>query len=373
MKAAYPELPPPLRPGALRAFGETGDAIFMPVFQQALASDDAAAQAAAAEALASIGHPEAAAALAEYARAQEGKVRSASLRRLMELATGLVAQGHEGAAGEAYLAVFQLAEDGERKDAALEGLVAHPTPEAFEVLRQNLDEGALETLPVPTLAGVASAMEAAGETGMAKRVLDMVLERATSPADVQAVYAAAQGAPAAGRIVEALGFIQHWKLIGPWPWSQEDGFGQPPFAPSQVDLAATYEVQDETLAWRDVELPGPQVIVNLMELIGPHTSAVAYAYTRVNVPQGGRGALRLGSDDGVQAWVNGEVVHSHPTDRGAAIDQDHAEIPLEAGENDILLAISQNGGGWNFIARLAEIDGKGLAFEDALPAQEGPR
>jgi hypothetical protein len=50
--------------------------------------------------------------------------------------------------------------------------------------------------------------------------------------------------------------------------------------------------------------------------------------------------------------------------RGAGIDQDQAPIHLAAGENTILIQVTQGGGGWNAYVRLTKTDGTILEFTD---------
>ena len=81
----------------------------------------------------------------------------------------------------------------------------------------------------------------------------------------------------------------------------------------------------------------------------------------------------MGSDDGVKAWLNGQVVHSNNIDRGDVADQDTAPITLKKGVNQLMLKISQGGGGWSACARIVGSDGKpipGLKIE--APTSEGP-
>jgi hypothetical protein len=68
-------------------------------------------------------------------------------------------------------------------------------------------------------------------------------------------------------------------------------------------------------------------------------------------------AILLGSDDGAKIWVNGKVVHSNNVDRGEIADQDVAPIQLEKGLNEIIVKVSQGGGGWSMSARIVSTDG----------------
>ena len=88
---------------------------------------------------------------------------------------------------------------------------------------------------------------------------------------------------------------------------------------------------------------------------------MVYLKAQVTAPEEIEAVLLLGSDDGVKAWLNGAVVHSNNLDRGLAVDQDMAPIRLKKGVNDLLLKVSQGGGGWAVCARIANADGQPIA------------
>jgi hypothetical protein len=56
----------------------------------------------------------------------------------------------------------------------------------------------------------------------------------------------------------------------------------------------------------------------------------------------------LGSDDSVQVWVNGALVHDNPTARAIAADSDRIELELRPGLNEIFVEVSNHGGGFGF-------------------------
>ena len=55
--------------------------------------------------------------------------------------------------------------------------------------------------------------------------------------------------------------------------------------------------------------------------------------------------MRAGSDDAIKVWLNGEVVHNNPIDRGAEDFQDKFTVDLKQGDNLLLVKVS-NGRGW---------------------------
>ena len=68
------------------------------------------------------------------------------------------------------------------------------------------------------------------------------------------------------------------------------------------------------------------------------------AEDQMNVP------AKVGSDDSVKVWFNGEVVHNNPVNRGAGNFQDDFKVNLVAGANVLLVKVSERGGGWSLFA-----------------------
>ncbi|MEW6357547.1 MAG: hypothetical protein AB1696_14545 [Planctomycetota bacterium] len=105
------------------------------------------------------------------------------------------------------------------------------------------------------------------------------------------------------------------------------------------------------------------------------TNIAIYAHAYVYSPVEQGALLIMGSDDGCAAWLNGDRVHFNDTYRGFVADKDEAPIQLLAGWNRLLIKVSQGGGDWNFQAKLARIDGKGVdglkySLKNPLSAEE---
>ena len=60
--------------------------------------------------------------------------------------------------------------------------------------------------------------------------------------------------------------------------------------------------------------------------------------------------MKVGSDDSVKVWLNGAVVHTNAVNRGAGDFQDTFPVDLKAGNNLLLVKVSERGGGWSMFA-----------------------
>lgn len=164
-------------------------------------------------------------------------------------------------------------------------------------------------------------------------------------------------------------FIRDWMLCGP--------FRQPGLVGATAVFNVPFgpEKPGQAVEWKAAP-PGDQV--NLAALFPGQENCAAYVRTRLIAQEDRAAVLLIGSDDGVKAWLNGELVHSHNVDRGQVVDEDSALIQLRKGANDLVLKVTQGAGGWSACARVLGRDGQpipNLLVErplDAAPELRAP-
>ena len=83
----------------------------------------------------------------------------------------------------------------------------------------------------------------------------------------------------------------------------------------------------------------------------PDGSNATYVAHTVHSPTARRVRAQLGSDDGFQLFVNGQLAGQREVDRGVALDQDPVEIDLRAGANLVVLKVVNTGGAGGFALR----------------------
>ncbi len=84
-----------------------------------------------------------------------------------------------------------------------------------------------------------------------------------------------------------------------------------------------------------------------------------YGWINVESRQKQKGTGRVGSDDSIKIWINGEVVHRHAINRGAQDFQDTFTVELNRGSNPMLVKCSEAGGGWSLFVG---IDANNIEF-----------
>ncbi|MBM3292981.1 MAG: DUF2961 domain-containing protein [Candidatus Aminicenantes bacterium] len=161
-------------------------------------------------------------------------------------------------------------------------------------------------------------------------------------------------------------YLTEWNVIGPFAAPDMDALtvAYPP--ERELDLEKSYAGGfGKTAVWRKARA-GAGGYVNLLEFVQPGEYVIAYALGFVEAPSATEAVLLLGSDDGVRAWVNGELVHTNAAYRASAPDLDKVAVRLNKGRNAVLLKILQGAGAWGFHARFADPEG-GLRWSADRP------
>ncbi len=165
--------------------------------------------------------------------------------------------------------------------------------------------------------------------------------------------------------------IREWLLLGTFANPGDDGairtyFDKDYLAQDPGGIASETNIMprdQETTSgkvWKRIVVSSTSDYVDLAAAYGNPTYVVGYAFAYIYSPSAAGGQLRLGSDDGIKAYLNGVEVWNNHKHRAAARDQDTAPVSLKAGVNTLLLKIDQGGGGWGFYARLTDSSGNPL-------------
>jgi putative membrane-bound dehydrogenase-like protein len=110
----------------------------------------------------------------------------------------------------------------------------------------------------------------------------------------------------------------------------------------------TFTVGDATYTWKPLNITDPQGIAHL-DMSAP---SVAYFTTSVEAPSACSAVLTCGSDDGIQAWVNGTKVMTQDKGRPVKADENRARIQLLPGKNALLFKINNKAGPSGIQARV---------------------
>ena len=149
-----------------------------------------------------------------------------------------------------------------------------------------------------------------------------------------------------------------WMIIGPFDTTDITGFHREHPPEKEMDFTGEYAGKEGNVKWFRPKRGWINGFVDLAALLGRVNWAVAYAATSVQSPETREVQLRIGSDDGIKVWLNGELVLSRNVDRPAALDQDIVPVTLQKGQNQLLLKVYNRLYSWGFYMRITNVTGK---------------
>jgi len=159
------------------------------------------------------------------------------------------------------------------------------------------------------------------------------------------------------------GTITDWRISQPIPVTT-------------VDLELPPEDQDlGDLEWQEVRCrPNGLVDVSRLHSRNPRVPEVVVAKATIVAEEAGRRKLDFGYSDEVSLFLNGEVLfHGDSTFRsrdpnflGAIGWLDAVFLDLFEGENELVLLVAEDFGGWGFQARLADVGAPPIRIDHSL-------
>jgi hypothetical protein len=156
------------------------------------------------------------------------------------------------------------------------------------------------------------------------------------------------------RIIAREAHVKHWLISGPY---SEEGMD----AGQLFEHVFKPEEDLDRTEWKSIPAEKESWMVDFTQFFKGENK-VAYLKTTVISPSEREARLFIGSDDGVKAWLNGELVHQKNVTRGFHADEDHVDIMLRQGPNPLMLKVTQGTGGWAASAVICDM--KSIPLED---------
>jgi len=133
-----------------------------------------------------------------------------------------------------------------------------------------------------------------------------------------------------------------WYALGPFKAANANEAFSKAFIPeNEIDPAKTYD--EGKLRWTEK----PEWKDGTVQKLTGETSAT-YLYRTIKVKTARPMVISLGSDDGIQVWLNGKKLLANNVSRSVAPDQEKVLLRLAPGENKLLLKVNNGGGDYAF-------------------------
>ena len=274
---------------------------------------------------------------------QAGPLAANWLRAVVDtIAERTLAAGGELPLPELDEFLFDNAHGPNSRRLAFEWIVAVQPDARDELLGKLLDDSSLEL----RFDAVARVIEQAtdAEAGDKKELYQRALKAARNRDQIQQCAKALEELGEKVDLVEHMGFLMKWQLIGPFDNSDRKGLAVAYPPEEMIDLDATHRGKENEVAWSSYSSEHVEGMVDLNEALDKHKGAVAYAYAEIvydDIPENAQ--IRLGCINGHKVWVNGELIDTNDVyHTGMSVDQYVNAIKLRKGRNQILLKICQN-------------------------------
>lgn len=141
-----------------------------------------------------------------------------------------------------------------------------------------------------------------------------------------------------------LGAVRHWRAIGPFPVSPEDGLAKSFPPETKLDFAAEYEGKAGKLKWaRATADPADAKLDVAKHGIKPDDGAVCYTAATINLSAATKAEVRASAVDNVTVWVNGAKVLERASEYRSMFrpDRYRAAVDLPAGESVVLVKLTK--------------------------------
>ena len=160
-----------------------------------------------------------------------------------------------------------------------------------------------------------------------------------------------------GDILQMLNFVKTFKIIGPFGGKDSDAFNNifPP--EKELDFNATYPGSIKDVRWQTASVDNKGYL-DFVKFFSPSDWVCAYACCKVTCPKATPAQLRLGTNDTVTLWLNGQQILSKNIERSAAPDSDILAVNLKKGENTILIKVCNTELNWGLYLRITDNSGQ---------------
>ena len=146
-----------------------------------------------------------------------------------------------------------------------------------------------------------------------------------------------------------------FKVLGPFPNDKPEHRGfdfGPEKSAGVIDLAARYEGKaGQSVGWQPATaavgssgVPEIDVAKLGAERKTGSDNVIYYFASTLDSATDQTATLAIGSDDGIQLWVNGQKIHDHRVTRPLKAGEDLVKVQLKAGKNLLLLKLDQGNG-----------------------------
>ncbi len=151
-------------------------------------------------------------------------------------------------------------------------------------------------------------------------------------------------------------YVRTWHMVAPFP-CPDDGASDKAYPPETTTFAAdqAFDGAHGKVSWKPIEVASG-LVDGGEHLPVEDERFVAYAHCELQSTKQRTAATYMSGRNVVTIWVNGKEVYAKPVDDKSRSSQGRCELPLEEGNNSVLLKLMKTRSRLHFGLRVAEPD-----------------
>jgi len=109
---------------------------------------------------------------------------------------------------------------------------------------------------------------------------------------------------------------------------------------------ATTILEDETKIEWQTAFSKPSGLLDFIHILKADTKdpGVSYSFCKLVATHDQTVLFKIRSNDGVKAWLNGQIIHDHHVGRTIDAEEDQVRVQVKKGDNPFLVKVDQGGG-----------------------------
>jgi len=151
-------------------------------------------------------------------------------------------------------------------------------------------------------------------------------------------------------------YIRDWLVNGLYSYSDNTELLNRDFLNGETSVRPAERNTDGDYTWAKLINSSDYIDLNEVYLgrSGENDNKVVYAHTFFYSPASQSVYLSMGSNDGLKAWLNGNLVWTNDVTRGHTLDQDKVSVNIEPCWNRLLIKVKNNTSTYAFSARFLD-------------------
>jgi HEAT repeat protein len=358
---AYADGKPEARPAILRALAGKDAAAAEPLLRDASASTSAELKITALDIRGALADPGMESTYLQAAREGSSAIRPVAVRGYLAVARRRLDAGEKDAAFGMFGRALEVATGAGDRGDALQGLLAAGDTKAIDQVAGLLKDPFIGAEASRGYVDLAAKIGAAGDKERAEKVLvEVVKGDFAGDLRTRALDELRKLGRDPQALIRAQGFVVDWWVVGAMEDRDGKGFEKKFFPEEVIDLTKEQTIGPRRYRWKKLDSLSLDGRIQLVPVFRRSENAIAYAYAEIQSPAAREVRFKMGSDDGIACWLNGERIHLADVRRSLTVDQDTAPAKLVAGSNRILLKVKNFDGDWGFAFRITDAEGKAV-------------